>query len=368
MQTERFDVLSRRRFTKLIGALPLLGAASGARASEGGFYYNGPPSDHFDGQRFFNPGGTPPRGLGEFLRWRLTEREVPWPEAYPSPFQDTPPSRLEQRDLRVSFVGHATFLIQMAGRNILTDPTWSERASPVTFAGPRRYNPPGIRFEDLPRIDAVLISHNHYDHMDLSTVARLWQRDRPRIVAPLGNDTVIRAHHPDIAVTALDWGDRLELASGLQAIVEPAHHWSARATNDRNHALWASFVLCGGGRSLYFAGDTGFGGGRHFQGIAARHPGPDVALLPIGAYEPRWFMAPHHMNPEDAVRAFQILKARSALGFHWGTFKLTNEGVDQPPRDLTAALRTRGIDARRFAAMRPGQVWTAGRGARNGES
>ena len=352
-------MLSRRRILKLVGSLPFLGAAPDVRAAQGSFYYKGPPSDHFDGQRFFNPGGTPPRGLGDFLRWRLTERATPWPEAYPSPFQDTPPAQVGGRGLRISFVGHATFLIQMAGRNILTDPIWSERASPVPFAGPRRYNPPGIRFDDLPPIDAVLISHNHYDHLDLPTLARLWSRDRPRIVAPLGNDAVIRMQHPDIAVTALDWGDRAELAPGLQVFVEPAHHWSARsATNDRNHALWASFALRGAGRSVYFAGDTGFAGGRHFESIAARHSGPDVALLPIGAYEPRWFMAPQHMNPEDAVRAFQILGARSALGFHWGTFRLTGEGVDQPPRDLAAALGARGVPARRFTAMRPGQVWT----------
>lgn len=352
-------MLSRRRFVELFGLLPLLGPASQAQAAEGSFYYTGPVSDHFDGRRFFNPGGERSRGFVDFLQWQLTKRAVPWPETYPSPFQDTPPGRVGARDLRIGFVGHASFLIQIAGHNILTDPIWSERASPVPFAGPRRYNPPGIAFDRLPRIDAVLISHNHYDHLDLPTLVRLWARDRPRIVSPLGNDSIIRAHDASIAVEALDWGDRLSLAPGLQLFVEPAHHWSARATNDRNHALWASFVVRGGGRSVYFAGDTGFGGGRHFHAVAARHPRLDVALLPIGAYEPRWFMAPHHMNPRDAVHAFRILKAGSALGFHWGTFRLTDEGIDQPPRDLAGALRTEAVSARRFIAMRPGQVWTA---------
>ena len=354
---EGANVLSRRRFVQLVGVLPFLGATSQVRAAQGGFYYKGPLSDHFDGQRFFNPSGERSRSFGEFLQWQLTKRAAPWPQIYPSPFQDTPPARVGRRDLRVSFVGHATFLIQIAGHNILTDPIWSERASPVPFAGPQRYNQPGIPFDQLPRIDTVLISHNHYDHLDLPTLARLWQRDQPRIVAPLGNDTIIRAYNPSITVTALDWGNRLALAPGLQVIAEPAHHWSARATNDRNHALWASFVLRGGGRSVYFAGDTGFGGGRHFHAIAARHPRLDLALLPIGAYEPRWFMAPHHMNPDDAVRAFRILKARSALGYHWGTFRLTDEGVDQPPQDLAKALREGGIPAQRFLAMRPGQAW-----------
>jgi L-ascorbate metabolism protein UlaG (beta-lactamase superfamily) len=358
---EGYDVLSRRRFIELLGSLPFLGGASRVRAAEGGFYYRGPQSDHFDGQRFFNPGGQPPRGFGDFLRWQFTERAIPWPAHYPSPFQDTPPARAAPRDLRISLVGHATFLIQVAGRNILTDPVWSERASPVPFAGPRRYNPPGIPFDDLPPIDAVLISHNHYDHLDIPTLVRLWQRDRPKIVAPLGNDAIIRAQASDVVVTALDWRDRTELAPGVQAFVEPAHHWSARATNDRNHALWASYVVRGAGRSVYFAGDTGLAGGRHFRDIASRHRRLEVALLPIGAYEPRWFMAPQHMNPEDAVRALQILGAKSALGFHWGTFRLTNEGIDQPPRDLAMALQASGIPAQRFIAMRPGQVWTAKR-------
>jgi len=350
-------VLSRRSFVRLIGSLPFLSAASQANSAPGSFYYRGPPSDHFDGRRFFNPGGERSRSFVDFLHWQLTKNAVPWPEAYPSPFHDKPPARVGKRDLRISFVGHATFLIQIAGQNTLTDPIWSERASPVPFAGPRRHNPPGIPFENLPQIDAVLISHNHYDHLDLPTLARLWERDRPRIVVPLGNDTIIRAQHPEIAVTALDWGDRITLAPGLQVLVEPAHHWSARATNDRNHALWASFVVRGGGRSIYFAGDTGFGDGRHFHAIAARHPGLDVALLPIGAYEPRWFMAPNHMNPEDAVRAFRILKAKSALGYHWGTFRLSDEGIEEPPQDLATALQAKGISVRRFAAVRPGQVW-----------
>jgi len=350
-------VLSRRRFVQLVGSLPFLSTASQARAAQGGFYYKGPLSDHFDGRRFFNPGGERSRSFVDFLHWQLTKRAVPWPEVYPSPFQDTPPPQVGKRDLRISFVGHATFLIQIAGHNILTDPIWSERASPVPFAGPRRYNPPGIPFDRLPRIDTVLISHNHYDHLDLPTLVRLWRRDQPKIVAPLGNDTIIRAHDASIAVTALDWGERVVLAPGLQVFVEPAHHWSARATNDRNHALWASFVVRGGGHAVYFAGDTGLGGGRHFQAIAARHPRLDIALLPIGAYEPRWFMAPHHMNPEDAVRAFGMLNARSALGFHWGTFRLTDEGVDQPRHELTSALRAKGVSAQRFIAMRPGQIW-----------
>jgi L-ascorbate metabolism protein UlaG (beta-lactamase superfamily) len=341
----------------------LLGAtARRAEARPGSFYYSGPPSDHFDGERFFNPGAdAEPRGLGEVLRWQLTEEREPWPDEYPSPFAGTRPRRTSPDDLRVTLVGHATFLIQIGGLAILTDPVWSERASPFAFVGPRRYNPPGLAFDDLPRIDAVLISHNHYDHLDLSTLERLWQRDRPRIVAPLGNDTIIRTVHPSIAVTALDWGDTVILGTGRGVTVsaEPVHHWSARALSDRNHALWAGYVLSSGGRRVFFSGDTGFDEGRPFRRVAARHPRLDLALLPIGAYEPRWFMRAQHMNPDDAVQALGLLGARQALGYHWGTFRLTNEGVDRPARDLAAALTARGVEPRRFLAMRPGQVWEA---------
>lgn len=354
-------MLSRRAFAKLIAAFPLtcMPKSSPAAAKTGSFYYRGPISDHFDGQRFFNPGGERARGFSDFLRWKLASRAEPWPASYPSSFQDVPPQRVASHELRISFVGHATFLIQMAGINILTDPVWSERASPVQFAGPRRYNDPGIVFSDLPRIDVVLVSHNHYDHLDVFTLDRLWERDKPRILAPLGNDTIIRTHNPRIDVTPVDWGDEVQLASGIKVVTEPAHHWSARATNDRNHALWASFAIKSRSHRVYFAGDTGFGGGRHFRAIAARHGRMHVALLPIGAYEPRWFMAPHHMNPDDAVRAFQILRADHALGFHWGTFRLTDEGVDRPVRDLSVALQKNDISSRRFLAVRPGEHWSS---------
>ena len=357
---------SRRRFNRLLatGAL-LAGGSARAEAQAGSFYYRGPPSDHFDGRRFFNPGDDPePRGVGEVLRWQATRTPEPWPESYPSPYADASVRPPAPRELRVTLVGHATFLIQTAGLTILTDPIWSERASPFAFAGPRRHNPPGIRFDDLPRIDAVLISHNHYDHLDLPTIGRLWQRDRPRIVAPLGNDAVIRAADPAIAVTAVDWGDSVALGreGGPAATVtaEPVHHWSARATTDRNHALWAGYALKADGRTLFFAGDTGFAEGRPFRRAAARHPRIDVALLPIGAYEPRWFMRAQHMNPDDAVQAMGLLGARQALGFHWGTFQLTDEGVDRPAADLAIALRTRRIAPSRFVASRPGQTWSSG--------
>jgi L-ascorbate metabolism protein UlaG (beta-lactamase superfamily) len=357
-------MMSRRRFLGLFASLPLLGSTTrGAKASSGSSYYSGPASDHFDGRRFFNPGSEAgPRGFGDFLRWKLTEAREPWPDAYPSPYSDQPPLAVGAGALRVALVGHATFLIQIGGLNILTDPVWSQRASPFGFAGPKRYNEPGIAFDALPRIDAVVISHNHYDHLDLNTLARLWQRDLPRIIAPLGNAAIIQAQHPHIKVESVDWGDVVRIAGvggAVTIVTEPAHHWSARGISDRNHALWASYVIKSGNRTAYFAGDCGFGGGRNFQNVARQHPRLDLALLPIGAYEPRWFMKEQHMNPEDAVEAFQILNPRRAIGFHWGTFRLTNEGVDEPVKHLDEALARRRIDPSRFVAAWPGQAWSA---------
>ena len=355
--------LTRRRLAALLGAMPALGSLPwfGGCTAGGRAGHAGPVSDHFDGTRFFNPGGAGPRGLLDLARWQLAGRGEDWPEAYPSPFPpDRPPRRVAGAALRVSFVGHATFLLQGAGLNILTDPVWSERASPFSFAGPRRVNPPGIAFDDLPPIDVVLLSHGHYDHLDVETLARLWRRDRPRIVAPLGNDAAIRGHDPAIAVTAADWGDTVPLGNGVEAVLEPVHHWTARGLTDRNRALWCGFVLRGLGDGVFFAGDTGFDGGRPFRRVAGRHGALGLALLPIGAYEPRWFMASQHMNPAEAVRSFGLLGARRALGYHWGTFRLTNEGVERPLADLAAALADEDVDPARFIAARPGQVWPGG--------
>ncbi|SDB21524.1 MBL fold metallo-hydrolase [Belnapia rosea] len=353
--------LTRRRLVALLGAVPVLGALPWIGGCSGNSIvaYGGPVSDHFNGERFFNPGGASPRGFLDLARWKLGGNNEGWPNAFPSPFlPDRPPRRVEGKALRVSFVGHATFLIQGAGLNILTDPVWSERASPYSFVGPRRVNPPGIAFDDLPPIDVVLVSHGHYDHLDLETLARLWQRDRPRIIAPLGNDATIRGHDLAIEVTTADWSGVVPLGRGVEVVLEQVHHWTARGLLDRNRALWCGFVLRGLSDGVFFAGDTGFDEGRPFRRIAERHGLLGLALLPIGAYEPRWFMAGQHMNPADAVQGFKLLGAQQALGYHWGTFKLTDEGIGRPLADLAAALATQGVDPTRFVGGRPGLVWS----------
>ncbi len=319
-------------------------------------YYSGPVSDHFDGQRFFNPGGRSPKGLMQVARLYTGETWAQWPAEVPSPFRDRPPASVDGKKARLVYVGHASWLIQTAGRNILIDPVWSERASPVTFAGPRRVNPPGIAFDDLPPIHVVIVTHNHYDHLDMSTLTRLWQRHRPEIVTPLGNDSIMRAEIADLKAQAVDWGHVVELGSGVRAHVEPTQHWSARGARDRSHALWASFVLETPAGKIYAVGDSGFADGATFRHVGRRHPSIRLALLPIGAYEPRWFMESQHMNPADAVAALRLCGAEAALGHHWGTFQLTTEAHDAPPADLAVALAAEGLASNRFHAMRPGEV------------
>ncbi|HVL72594.1 MAG TPA: MBL fold metallo-hydrolase [Beijerinckiaceae bacterium] len=352
--------MNRRTFLAWLGVPALLGASGigySAMARSRNPYYQGPVSDHFDGVRFFMPGGPSDKGLAELLRWHMGGGREAWPETFPSPFRDTPPPRVD--GLRVALVGHAAFLIQVAGLNVLTDPVFVERASPFQFAGPRRVNPPGIAFDDLPRIDVVLITHNHYDHLDLATLARLWRRDRPRIVAPLGNDAIVRGHDPDVAVEARDWGEAVALSPEVTAHLVPAFHWSARGLNDRRMALWASYLLETPHGPIYHVGDTGYGDGSLFRDLRDRFGPVRLALLPIGAYEPRWFMQAQHVNPADSVQIMLDTGAAQVLGHHWGTFRLTNEAIDHPLRDLAAALEEKEVPPERFRPMRPGEVWQA---------
>lgn len=321
-------------------------------------YYAGPVSDHFDGVRFFNPGGTAPRGLGALLRWQLGGGRTRWPAHRASPFlQARPDLNVDGDRLRVTMVGHATLLIQVGGVNILTDPVWSHRASPFTFAGPHRRNAPGILMDDLPPIDVVLVTHNHYDHLDLATLMALNEEHAPRIVTPLGNDTIIRRSVPSAEISVVDWGDRVDVEDGITIHAEPCHHWSARRSGDRRMALWAAFVVETPAGKIYHVGDTGFHDGINYRAVRAKHGSFRLANLPFGSYEPRWFMASQHQNPEEAVKGMIACGAEHVAGHHWGTFRLTNEGIEEPLRALEAALDSAGIERARFRALRPGEVF-----------
>jgi L-ascorbate metabolism protein UlaG (beta-lactamase superfamily) len=319
-------------------------------------YYEGPRSGHFDGAHFFNPEpgpvaaahGSPARFFNRWLRG--SDERARWPEQVPVT-PTAPPRRVEGGDMLATWIGHSTVLVQTAGLNILTDPIWSERASPFSFIGPRRVRAPGVRFEDLPRIDLVLVSHNHYDHMDLPTLKRLWDRDRPLIVTSLGNDTILRG--AGIEAAALDWDGQVRRGAATVR-VERNHHWSSRWGTDRNRALWSAFSVETPAGKIFFAGDTGYGDGR-WASDAAKHGPYRLAILPVGAYLPRDVMQSNHMDPEEAVRVFEALKPGRAIGIHWGTFQLTFEPIDDPPRRLAAALEARGIPADRFVTTEAGQ-------------
>jgi L-ascorbate metabolism protein UlaG (beta-lactamase superfamily) len=314
-------------------------------------------TDHFDGRRFFNPNGANGQPLWMVPRLLLT----PWTR-WPSEVSVQPrrPPNPGPGEVVVTFVGHAAFLIQVAATkhvaatNVLTDPVYSRRASPVSFAGPRQVRAPGVPFDDLPPISLVLLSHNHYDHCDLRTLQRLERRFHPTIVTPLGNGRLLRPAGIRQA-EEIDWWDTAS-AAPLPITLTPAQHFSARSPLDRNRALWGGFLIEAGGHRILFAGDTGYG--PHFREIAARLAPIDLALLPIGAYEPRWFMKDIHMNPAEAVQAHLDLAARQSIAMHFGRFQLTPEGIDEPVRELAHALRQRGVLGERFRTLEVGDsVW-----------
>jgi L-ascorbate metabolism protein UlaG (beta-lactamase superfamily) len=305
-------------------------------------------SDHFDGRRFVNPTGSAGQPFSAVPRM-LLEPRTPWPRAVEVPLHRPP--ALDGADAVVTFIGHSTFLIQTAAGNILTDPMYSDRAGPLNLVGPRRVRQPAVAFDDLPAISVVLLSHNHYDHCDLQTLRKLARRFDPLVITPLGNDALVRSAGIR-RVEALDWWQDAQTAP-LPIELTPAYHFSARSPFDRNRALWGGFVLTAGATRLFFAGDTAYG--PLFRQIRERSGPIDLALLPIGAYEPRWFMQVVHMNPAEAVQAHLDLDASQSVGMHFGTFRLTTEGIDEPLRALDEACRANGVPSSRFGTLSFGE-------------
>jgi L-ascorbate metabolism protein UlaG (beta-lactamase superfamily) len=285
---------------------------------------------HFDGRRFFNPDAPQARGFLDLLRWKFTSLPARSPAFVDDVRQTKPPASVGDGELRVTIVNHSTVLFQCRDVTILTDPVWSERASPFQWIGPRRRRAPGLRWEDLPRIDVVLLSHNHYDHLDLAALRKLADQNASQFVMPLGIGRLLEANGIG-PVHELDWDGSLAL-SPITIHAVPALHFSARGLFDRNRTLWCGFVIEISGRIIYFAGDTAFGS--HFDAIRERFGAPRLALLPIGAYEPRWFMSPVHMGPESAVKAHEILGAEISIAIHHGTFQLADEALDAPKQRL----------------------------------
>lgn len=320
-----------------VAGVPVVGCALSAPT------WRGDKGAHFDGEHFVTPDAPrmPARfgelsGVSAMLKWQRAREPGPWKSYRDEPAGPPPPYEVPKGAMRVTFINHATTLIQLDGVNVLTDPIYAERASPVSFAGPRRVRPPGIRFEDLPRIDAVVLSHNHYDHMDVPTLKRIAQTwPKVRVFAGLGNKAFLEQQGL-IDVVELDWWDAREL-KGITVRSVPNQHFSNRGIFDSDGTLWTAWVLEGSNGRAYFGGDTGYG--PHFAEVAKRLGPMRLAVLPIGAYKPEWFMGAIHMSPKEAVQAALDLKAGLAVPMHYGTFPLADDGETEAVEALEAALK-----------------------------
>jgi L-ascorbate metabolism protein UlaG (beta-lactamase superfamily) len=286
--------------------------------------------------RFINASGHAQDGGLRVLKWFVTRRPQPWPKHVTNVPAAPPAARVDDGGICVTVIGHATVLIQVAGLNILTDPVWAERVGPLSWLGVKRVRPPALALSALPKIDFVLLSHSHYDHLDRTTLAALERSDSALVVTGLKVGQGV----PHNNVVELDWWQRHPLRSDIAATYVPAEHFSARGPFDRNVTLWGGFVLETPAGSIYFAGDTG--DGPHIAAIAKRFGPMTLSLLPIGAYLPSWFMAPIHMKPEEAVAAAQTLQSRFTLPIHYGTIPLADDGFDEPLRALKEALASAG--------------------------
>ncbi len=312
---------------------------------------------HHTSDGFANPDpGYIDRGFKDFLKWsvvdRLAGKKPDKPENYNFEMisNDGQFLRENTEEFTVTWIGHSTLLIQIDGINILTDPIWSERCSPVNFAGPKRHVPPGLAFDDLPEIDVVLISHDHYDHLDKATIKMLG--NKPLYLVPLGVGAILR----DWGMTRyseMDWWDSMKF-NGVEIVCVPAQHFSGRSLFNRNKTLWSGWVVRGKNQNFYFAGDTGYFPG--FKEIGKRYGPFDLAALPIGAYLPRWFMGPVHLSPDEAVDAYIDLRAKKFVAIHWGTFELADEPLDEPPKALAQALKEKKLSDNDFWVLNHGET------------
>lgn len=315
--------------------------------------YKGPESEHFDGKKFGHPYHPKGRTLIDIVKWSLTGDSGEWTAITEQEENPKPPDRAMDDDIAVTFVNHSTFLIQLAGLNILTDPVWSNRASPYSWIGPKRMRPPGLQFDNLPPIDLVLLSHNHYDHLDLPTVLQLKKQFDPYFVTSLGIKSFLHKNGIN-RVSELDWWDESIFSDKLTITATPAKHFSGRGVLDRDTTLWCGFMLQAGGKTIYFVGDTAYGD--FFTNIGDRFPTIDLSFIPIGAYKPQWFMSPIHCNPDEAVQIHQDVKSTRSIAMHFGTFPLADEGQKEPLHDLAKARKQHAIPEDAFIALKEGKT------------
>lgn len=309
-----------------------------------------PVTNHFDGSFFSNLDGDSKKSFLDVLKWKFTSKAEVWPEINPNEIKNIIPLSKIETGVKVSYLNHSSFLIQTNGINIITDPIWSKRASPFSFLGPKMVYSPAIKKENLPPIDFVIVSHNHYDHMDKESLIYLNETFSPTFIVPLNNAHILDGFGIT-KVKELDWWESLEISEDSKITLTPARHWSRRGLMDTNQSLWGSFLITSKDKKVYFAGDTGYG--IHFKEINKRYGAVDLALLPIGAYEPRWFMKEAHMNPEDAVLAHLDLNSKHSIGMHFGSVQLTDEGIRAPLEDLEIAKKK--YNQQNFTTLKSGE-------------
>lgn len=316
--------------------------------------YTGPKSDHFDGERFFNPDHPQETGLGDLIRWQMTAERGTWKEGRIEAPTTIPEPRIDAAHSRVTFINHSTTLIQTAGINILTDPVWAEYVGVFDRIGPKRVRPAGVKEQDLPQIDMILLSHNHYDHLDITTLKRLANRFRPAIVVPLGIKAFLEQEGITCTIIELDWWQSHQYVREGQKIeihCVPAQHFSGRGISDRAATLWCGYVAKNVQTSdeIYFVGDSGYG--THFKKIGEKFKNIALSLIPIGAFRPRWFMSPVHIGPDEAVQVHQDVHSRQSIGIHFGTFPLADDGEEEPIQELAKALKQANIEPSAFRAL-----------------
>ncbi|PWU04279.1 MAG: hydrolase [Verrucomicrobia bacterium] len=297
-----------------------------------------PHSDHCDGEKFSNTHVKERYPLSRFIKWRIIRKPHKWPKWVQNRHPYQPPN-LKENEVAISFIYHASFLIQTMNLNILIDPIYSKRASPVSFLGPKRIRLPGVPYSTLPPIHLVLLSHNHYDHLDIPTLNLLKKTHNPLFITGLGNKKFLKSEGL-LKTLELDWWEKHK-DSEINITSVPAQHFSSRTPFDRNHTLWSGFVIEIQNKKIYHAGDTGYS--PHFKEIYKKLGAPDVSLLPIGCYQPRWFMKMMHTNPEEAVQAHMDLHSKLSIPMHYGTFPLSDEPLHQPLNDLEIAIKKHRI-------------------------
>lgn len=312
--------------------------------------YSGKKTDHFNGEHFFTPRGKPGKGGKHLFEWFITRKKGKWSENYET-FQGPAPTSIIHEGLEITFINHSTFLIQTDSLNILTDPVWSKRVSPFSFMGPKRMRPPGIRFDDLPNIDIVLLSHNHYDHLDIPTLKKLHHKFNPLIITSLGIGKYLQKQGIS-SFKELDWWDKINI--GIEVTSVPAQHFSSRGIFDRDKTLWSGFTLKTSAHKLYFAGDSGWGD--FFKQIGEKEGPFDISLIPIGAFQPHWFMHPIHISPFEAIDVHRAVKSKLSLAMHFGTFPLADDAQGEAESELDRAITKRGLEAGKFIIPEEGVV------------